>query len=169
MNRTILISILLILSSFTLRGQVISSNNNVVLPRLSLKQHSIQTILGDIDTFIANKPNGLHFPITKIVFSQLEDLTCFEIVGIDNSWTDLFKFGEVPYGYVIVHNRLYMVVVEGYHNVDLTSVFDLTDMEKSFSKGGRPAGSINRNPIWFFEYRNEQSYLISVSDLDVLN
>lgn len=167
MKRFILLSTLFFVLTISLKAQTIG--NSVTLPRLQLKVQSIELILSDIDLFIGNKPNGLHFPISKIVFSQLEDLTCFEVVGIDNSWNDLFKFGEVPYGYVIVHNRLYLVAIEGYHDVDLTSIFDYTDKEKSFTKGGRPSASINRNPIWFFEYRNGQSYLISVTDLDVLN
>lgn len=167
MNRIILLAILLSLCTISPSAQ--TAGNKLTLPMLGLRVKSIDTILSDIDAFIGNKPNGLHFPISKIVFSQLEDLTCFEVVGIDNSWTNLFKFGEVPRGYLIIHNRLYLVAVEGYHDVDLTSIFYLTDKEKSFNKGARYSTGINRNPIWFFEYRNAQSYLISVTDLEVLN
>lgn len=129
----------------------------------------METILSDIDAFIGNKPNGLHFPVSKIVFSELEDLTCFEVVGIDNSWANLFKFGEVPYGYLIIHNRLYLVAAQGYHDVDLTSYFYMTNVEKTFNRAQRYSSGINKNPTWFFEYRNQQSYLISVTDLEILN
>lgn len=168
MNKLILLTLLLCLCTAKTSAQTVGTNT-LTLPRLELRVKSMETILSDIDAFIGNKPNGLHFPISKIVFSQLDDLTCFDVVGIDNSWTNLFKFGEVPYGYLIIHNRLYLVSALGYEDVDLTPYFYLTNIEKSFNRSERYSTGINKNPTWFFEYRNNQSYLISVTDLEVLN
>lgn len=169
MIKTIHLSLLLLVLSTSSLFAQFGGPSKVVLPQLALKSKSMEIVLGDIDTFIGNKPNGLQFPVSKIVFSKLEDLLCYHIVAIDNSWTHLFKYGEVPYGFVVVQNRLFMVVGEGYHDMNLNAFFSVTDYTKTFSKTVLQPTGIKGNPTWFFEYRNGQSYLISVEDLELMN
>ena len=167
MNKNIL---LIICTLFTLHVSAqFGGSGKISLQRLGLKSQSLDLVMRDIGAFIAEKPSGLQFPVTKIVFSELDDLLCFEIVGVDNSWKELFKFGEVPYGYTIVQNRLYVVARQGYHKIDLEEIFYPIDEVKSFSKNSFSSPVAERWPVWFFEYKNDEVYLISVSDLDVLD
>lgn len=168
MNKTSLIAFLLLLFSLQISAQF-GSNRNVTLPRLGIKSNSLQLVMKDIGSFLAEKPNGLHFPVTKIVFSELEDLLCFEIKGIDNSWTELFKFGEMPYGYTVVQNRLFIIVGHGYNKINLDDIFYPIDETKTFSRQILPSTGIERNPCWFFEYKDGEIFLISVADLDILD
>ncbi len=168
MNKTILFFICLFFSATQSFAQF-GGTGKVTLPRLGITSKSLTLVMRDINSFLGEKPNGLQYPVTKIVFSQLDDLLCFEIVGVDNSWTDLFKFGEVAYGYVILQNRLFIVVGQGYSDINLEGIFYTIDEQKSFVKPNLPHMALERYPVWFFEYRDNQVYLISVSDLDVLD
>lgn len=168
MNKTILLTLVLFFSA-TLSFAQFGGTGKVTLPRLGVASKPLTLVMRDIDSFLGEKPNGLQYPVTKIVFSKLDDLLCFEIVGIDNSWTDLFKFGEVAYGYVVLQNRLFIVVGQGYNDINLEGIFYTINEKKSFVKPNLPQLALERHPVWFFEYRDNQVYLISVSDLDVLD
>ena len=168
MNKTIFFTVWFHLFALHAVAQF-GETERITLQRLGVKSVSLDLVMRDISSFMAEKPNGLQFPVTKIVFSQLDDLLCFEIIGVDNSWKELFKFGEMPFGYVVVQNRLFIIVKQGYHKVDIDNLFFPVDETKSFNKNSLNTLVVERWPVWFFEYRDDEAYLISVSDLDILD
>lgn len=139
------------------------------VPLLVLTSSALELILIDIDGFMSEKPNGLNFPVTKIVFSELDDITCFRIEGVDNSWSNLFKYGEVCYGYIVIFNRLFVVVAESYNDMDLDKLFYHSGEVRTFNKISPFSALEDRHPSWFFEFNNNKCYLVGVSDLDTLD
>lgn len=158
---------------FIFLGGIVSAQHNrqttLEVPQLKLRNSAIELILIDIDAFMSDKPNGLNYPISKIVFSELDDITCFRIEGVDNSWSNLFTYGEICYGYVVMFNRFFLVTAESYNDMRLDKLFYQTGEKRIFSRVYSLPSLQDRFPTWFFEFNNNKCYLVGVEDLDTLD
>lgn len=158
------ISIILV-SSFYAQSP---KNNNIVLTQLGLRDTAIEATLAQISEYIRMKPQGLRFPISKVVFSKIKGGLTYTVEGIDNSWASLFNHGESTYGYVVVGQRLYVVMGLTEESPNLNEYFYVIGSTKSFSRNVLPPTGLLRRPKWIFDYADGRATVISDSDLDIL-
>ena len=156
-----------VLFSFQLSAQSAKSNN-IVLTQLGLRDKAIEATLTQISDYIRMKPQGLHFPITKVMFSKVKGGLSYEVEGIDNSWSSLFNHGESTYGYVVVAHRLYVVMGMTEESPNLNEYFYVIGGTKSFSRNVLPPTGVLKRPKWIFVYVDGRATRITDYDLDVL-
>ena len=141
----------------------------ITLPMLSVNDKAIENTLIEISDYIRSKPQGLRFPITKIMFSQVKGGLSYQVIGIDNSWANLFNYGEAPYGYVIVANRMYVIMSLVEEKLDLNHIFSVAcGVSKAFNKSVLPPTGITKSPKWDYDYADGEVIKIAESDLDIL-
>lgn len=160
---------LVLFSLFT--SQAISQtpgSKRIVLTQLGLKDKAIETTLAQISDYIRMKPQGLRFPITRIMFKKVKGGLTYEIEGIDNTWANLFNYGESTYGYTVVANRLYVIMGLTEDNIDLNHLFYVAGGTKSFSRNILPPTGLTKRPKWIFDYADGRATKISDIDLDIL-
>lgn len=167
MLRILFSAILFFCSSAFIFSQVPTSNRT--LPLLGVSDIAVESALREVSTYISKKPQGLKFPVSKVLFKQIEDGFSYEISGIDNSWANLFNYGEAAYGYTIVGNRLFVIMGLSNEDIDLNNIFICDFKSKTFTTTNRPPTGILRNPKWFFEYKNGATIKIKEEDLDILD
>ncbi len=167
MLRILFSAILFFCSSLFISSQVPSGNR--ILPLLGVSDIAVESALREVSTYISKKPQGLKFPVSKVLFKQIEDGFSYEISGIDNSWANLFNYGESAYGYAIVGNRLFVIMGLSNEDIDLNNIFICDFESKTFTTTNRPPTGILRNPRWFFEYKNGATIKIKEEDLDILD
>lgn len=139
------------------------------LKRLGVKSYQLYDIMGGVDAYIGSKPKGFMFPMTKLVFSNYNGRLSVDVIGIDNSWTNLFGNGESPIGYCIIYNRLFILSTDKIENFPTTDLFDVYEDEKSFTL---PPSEFQRpnihNPSWFYDFNLIAFSLVGVRNLDAL-
>lgn len=166
MFKTLFLTVLFSLCSLYISAQ--ASAGVRVLPLLGVTDIAVESALQEVSTYISKKPKGLRFPVSKVLFKQIEDGFSYEITGIDNSWANLFNYGKSPYGYVIVANRLFVIMGLSSEDIDLNGIFFSDFESKAFTTVNRPPTGILKNPKWFFEYKNGATIKIKELDLDIL-
>ena len=140
----------------------------IVLTQLGVKDKSIERVLIGISDHIRMKPKGLRFPVTKIMFKNVKGGLTYEIEGIDNTWAQLFNYGEATYGYTVVAKRLYVIMGLTSENLDLNHLFYVAGGSKTFSRNILPPTGLIKRPKWIFDYIDGESVKISEVDLDIL-
>lgn len=167
MKKTLLFATLFLLCTFTTLAQVPTGSR--VLPLLGVKDKAIEASLREVSTYISSKPKGLRFPVSKVLFTQIEDGLSYEVMGIDNTWANLFNYGEASYGYAIVGNRLFVIMGLASQDIDLNTIFFRDQESKAFSRSNMPPTGIVKNPKWYYEHKAGLSTKIKVLDLDILD
>lgn len=169
MKKNILLFISFFLITFSAFGETpASSGNRIVLTQLGLKDKAMEAVLSEISDYIRMKPQGLRFPISKVMFKHVKGgLTC-EIEGIDNSWANLFNYGEATFGYTVVGNRLYVIMGLAEEDIDINHLFYLTDATRSFSRSQMPPTGLLKRPKWIYDYVDGECTKITEMDLDIL-
>lgn len=146
----------------------VSAQKPIVLPQLGVKDKSIERVLIGVSNYIRMKPQGLRFPVTKIIFKKVKGGLTYEIEGIDNTWAELFNYGEATYGYAVVAKRLYVIMGLTDEELDINHLFYVAGGSKTFSRNRLPPTGLVRRPKWIFDYINGESIKIGESDLDIL-
>lgn len=167
MKKFLFLSVLSILSFITVSAQQAPPSR--VLPMLGVRDASVEAVLKEVSTYISKKPKGLRFPISKVLFQEVKGGFSYQITGIDNSWSNLFNYGEATYGYAIVNNRLFVIMGLTSEDLDLNDIFFRDTDSKSFPQRNMPPTGILKNPKWFYEYKDGLSTQIQVLDLDILD
>lgn len=146
-----------------------SQNSQKELNLLTYKGKAFQLILADINNFIANKSNGYLYPVSKVVVTgnSFNNSVEFEIRGIDNSWSYLFDMDEIPYGYIILDNRLFVVAYKNTASSVMANLFEVGTQSKNFTTQAMFPPSTTRNPSWFFEYKDNKYIWLRGENLDV--
>lgn len=139
------------------------------LNRLGLKSNMLYDIMNEVNTYIGSKSKGFKYPVTKLVFSSYNDKFNIDVIGIDNSWTNLFRQEESPLGYCILGNRLFIFSADKIDRLLIEKFFETYEDVKSFTEP--PVHLQNpriQNPSWFYDYNSEVYSLVGVRNLDVL-
>lgn len=144
-------------------------SNSRVLPLLGLRDQAVENVLKEISTYISKKPKGMNFPVSKVLFQEVKGGFSYQVTGIDNSWANLFNYGEISYGYAIVNNRLFVIMGLATEEIDLNNIFFRDEGSKAFSRMPMPPTGITKSPKWFYEYKDGESTQVQVIDLDILD
>lgn len=143
--------------------------NSIQLWKLNSKGKALEMILTDINTFIAGKSNGYTYPLSKVVITGYEDGAIeFEIKSIDNSWSNLFTHDEVPYGYIVLNDRLYIISYQNVSTEFLTDLFEITHFYRVFNRASATPSFTSLNPCWYFEYKDSKYIWLGSKDLEAL-
>lgn len=145
-----------------------NSQNSKELNMITYKGKAFPLILTDINNFIANKSNGYLYPVSKVVVTSTNNSVQFEIKGIDNSWAYLFDIAEIPYGYMIIDARLFVVAYKDTSINFMATLFNMTTQSKNFTTQSMFPPSTTKNPSWFFEFRDNKFLWVRGENLDVL-
>lgn len=150
MKKLIILS-LLIISGFTHLLAENSENDprkKIVLSGFYLKDSKISHLATDISNYIYRRKNGYNWPITKIIFSHDDSkILKLNIIAIDNEWNKLLEPGEIPYGYFVKNNRMFIVMTREDCPMDLTPYFDSKeDSERSFFSS--ETKKVIKSPTW---------------------
>lgn len=159
--------LLILFTATSLHGQT-PDNKPFTLPKLGVKDKAIETTMIKISDYIRNKPKGLRFPITKIVFTQVKGGLSYRVEGIDNTWANVFNYDEISYGYAVVANRLFVIMSKKNEIIDLNNLFWLDYETKTFSRNSMPPTGVTKRPMWTYDYVDGVIQLINGADLDVL-
>lgn len=152
MNKYLFLTILFLVSIFTAEAQPPVGSR--VLPLLGFKDKAVENTLREISIYISSKPKGLRFPVSKVLFTETEGGFNYEVVGIDNTWANLFNYGEASYGYAIINNRLFVIMGLDNQDIDLNTIFFRDQGSKAFSKNQLPPTGLLKNPKWYYEYKD---------------
>lgn len=163
----LLSTLLFLLSTFSLSAQQMQTPK-ITLPLLQLTNKAVAESLEEVSRYISSKAKGMNFPVSKAKFVKVKGGYSIEIEGIDNSWRNLFKRGEVSYGYAVVLNRLFVIIGNANEDIDLRDVFIKEGTPKSFNKMHLPSTLVDKNPKWYFEYVDGVSTKVREEDLDIL-
>ena len=143
-------------------------NSPKQLFQLNSKGKAFHLILSDINNFIAGKSNGFIYPVSKVVISGNDNTNLeFEIKGIDNSWYNLFDLSEIPYGYMIVDSRLFVISCKNMNDALMANLFETTNVYKNFNMQAISSPVTSRNPKWHFQYKDRKYIWLGGEDMDV--
>lgn len=130
------------------------SAQEINLPFLVIQDSKIEESLGEVTDFLGSKKNGKSFPICKVVFTGSANDMKFSVQAIDNSWSNLFKYDEVCYGYVVVKNRMYVIFSPQDNIIDFKDLMYSSEDFKLFSKAQKPPTWHRGVPMWYYEKDN---------------
>lgn len=152
MKKVLLLFVFLIGLAFNAVSQTPpSGGDRITLPTLSIQNADIALTIGQVNNYILAKKDGWLWPVSKIVFSKNGEHTNVDIIGIDNSWANLFDTKEESIGYFILNNRLFVVSVKDNH--DVSAYFLQEEGTRVFSKPGSAIKASGKpNPIWHYKY-----------------
>lgn len=137
--------------------------------QLECRSNAFNAILSDINSFIAGKSNGFIYPVSKVLIYSFEDNSVeMEIQGIDNSWFGLFNPYEIPYGFMIVDSRLFVVSSMNTDEAFLANIFRTTEHSKIFNMENQSLPSTARTPKWYYELKGPKYIWLGGEDLDTL-
>ena len=160
-----------LLLTFFLSTQIVNAQDGLNLPYLIIEDNNIEQPLAYITDFLGSKKNGKSFPICKIVFSGINSDLKFSVEAIDNSWSNLFKYDEVCYGYVVVKNRMYIIFSPKDQIIDFNNLLYSSENFKFFNRAQKPPSWNAGIPIWHYERSNVQNKdfkLVSTENIEVL-
>lgn len=126
-------------------------DNKITLSRFQLNDNKIKHLTYDISNFIFRKKSGFNWPMTKIIFSKDDknDSLRLDITAIDNEWSKMVEPGEIPYGYFVINNRLFVISTKENSTVDLSQYFSpMADGERIFSSSENK--KLQKNPKWIY-------------------
>lgn len=112
---------------------------------------------GDINLFIQKRKKGFNWPMTKMILYKVHDKFTFDIVAIDNGWANLVEEGEIPYGYVIVGGRIFLIITKG-DDIDMSQYLIQSDQTRVFSFDPQQK-PLAKNPRWYYLYEKELAYI----------
>lgn len=163
------ILIFILASTFSIKAQI---NSTIEIPQLILKNSDIELNLAKIGNFFGAKKKGMNFPICKMVFTKTNNgHLSFSVEGVENSWSNLFRHDQISYGFVIVDNRMFVVMGLKKEELDLNDLFYGSYTLKRFDKHQKPPTWNKKIPIWHYEQNPsnvEQFKLVLDENLEVL-
>lgn len=125
----------------------------ITLPTLLIQDSEIELVVNSVNNYIMRKKDGWMWPVSKIVFSKKEDIIHIDIIGIDNSWANLFEANEFSIGYFILGNRMFVVSTQDYEPNDLEKYFYKEEATRVFSKPDLQSKATNKpNPVWHYKF-----------------
>ena len=142
MRSFLTLALFLMLSCLHTTAQMPASK--VTLPLLQLTNEAVAQSLDEVSRYINGKSKGMNFPVCKAKFVKVKGGYGIEIEGIDNSWRNLFKQGEVSYGYAIILNRLFVIIGNANEEIDLRDVFLKEGTPRSFNRMYLPSTLVHK-------------------------
>lgn len=128
-------------------------SDKIVLPALIVQNSEIALVVNNINNYILRKKDGWLWPVSKIIFSKKADDIIVDIVGIDNSWANLFHPHEQSIGYFILNNRMFVVSVKNYDAKNIEGYFMSADESKTFSQPDPNLKATDKPcPIWHYKF-----------------
>ena len=100
------------------------TKDKITLSFLEVKDPVLEFVASDINNMILRKNKGFLWPVTKITFTKNGDKLFFDVMAIDNSWYNMFKEDETPYGYFVVNRRMFIVSYKNNTSVQLEEYFE---------------------------------------------
>lgn len=153
----------------------VSANNpekeesKIVLPYLKLKDAAIEFVAFDINSMILRKNRGFLWPATKITFSKKGEKMLFDIMAIDNSWCNMFQEGEIPYGYIVVDRRIFIVSTKKDDPVELEKYFERsTEIERTFNTSNVDEEAKKGNPKWQYLHMGDMATVLDSTNMGKL-
>lgn len=150
---------------------VIQAQEGLNLPYLIIEDSNLKEPLAYITDFLGSKKNGKSFPVCKIVFKGPASDLKFTVQAVDNSWSNLFKYGELCYGYVIEKNRMFFIFSNQNDIIDFKNVLYSSENFKFFNWSQKPPSWNLGIPIWNYEKSNKPNHpfeLVSTENIGVL-
>ena len=127
--------------------------DKIVLPELTVQNAEIALVVNNINNYILGDKNGWLWPVSKVVFSKEKNDILVDVIGIDNSWANLFQPQEETLGYFILGNRMFVVAVKGYDAKNVESYFMSANDSKTFSQPNTKLKATNKpSPIWHYKF-----------------
>ena len=167
MKKTILLSLFFVFYLSSTFAQMPAQR--ITLPMLGLKNESLKISLEEVSKCFSSKPNGMKYPVSKVKFLGVKEGFSIEVVGIDNSWRNLFNMGEVPYGYTVVNNRLFIIMGLAREEIDLNNLFFVAEGKRVFNKMHLPSEGVETYPKWYFEHTDGQTTKIREENIEILD
>lgn len=158
--------------SFFLTIPFVKAQEGLNLPYLIIEDNNFKEPLAYITDFLGSKKNGKSFPICKVVFHGNASNLSFSVQAIDNSWTNLFKYGEVCYGYVVEKNRMFIIFSNQDDIIDFKDILYSSENFKFFNRSQKPPSWNSGIPIWNYQKSNSTTNrtfeLVSTENIEVL-
>lgn len=163
MKKNIIVLILLFFSSIALFATSENTedepNKKLTLSRYYLKDAKISHLASDISNYIYRRKNGYNWPVTKIIFSHNEDKVLkLHIIAIDNEWNKLVDAGEIPYGYFVKNNRMFIIMTRDDCPMDLTEYFDCMDDDSKRNFFSSETKKVVKNPTWEYLFEPDSMF-----------
>lgn len=165
----LLFAIAAVFSMLSFTSESPESDNKIVLSSLSATNCSIETMANNIEDHIAHTSHGYMWPVTKMVFSKLNDKVIVTVTAIDNSWFQLFGASEKPYGYLVAKGRLYIVSSIGEGDAILGDLFKKTGTIRAFNRPEMTIALFKKSPVWIYELKDGVVKEVNKFDLDLLS
>ncbi|EGK02833.1 MULTISPECIES: hypothetical protein [Dysgonomonas] len=135
--------------------------DKVTLTYIEVKDEAIEFAASDIHSMILRKNKGFLWPATKIAFSRKNGQLYFDVTAIDNSWCNMFRADENPYGYFVIGGRMFIVTSKGNEPIDLAEYFTCdNDIERTFYKPDATVKPVSKNPVWYYLHKGKMATVL---------